>query len=316
MAPSYRAHRRSRSRGVRLMFSWRQARAPQTRRDSRLGIEDQAAARGARGTRPTQGLSGHVKRSTSAAQAPPPRQPDRHHRRRRGRRRSPPSPRSSTSPPDPARPTPTPQRRLALRRGRRQNVGAPDPEPRRGRTWTGTLTLNAHHTRASRSTAQGAAGGRRASIQDVQNGYYPGKTCHRLAAQPASAFLQCGSLDGTGGRRPGLLLRPGRERAGRQHLQGGHDRHGARAATRTATVTSSSSSRPTPRCPADAAGGYTVVGTVTSGLDAADRADRLEGIDPATIGPTGPVRPSSRPRSRRSPSVAVQAGTVAMPPLG
>ena len=54
--------------------------------------------------------------------------------------------------------------------------------------------------------------------------------------------------------------------------------------------------------PADSAGGYTVVGTVTSGLDQLIAAIMSQGIDPATVGPTAPVSRSSRRSSEGSRS--------------
>jgi peptidyl-prolyl cis-trans isomerase B (cyclophilin B) len=146
------------------------------------------------------------------------------------------------------------------------NVGAPDPSLAAGRTWTGTLTLNSVALGVS---LDGAAAPQAVSgiIQDVNNGYYPGKTCHRLAQSTGFGIIQCGSLDGTGAADPAFSYGPvenapsdniykaGTIAMARASGNGSSNGHQFFIAFDDSTI------------PADAAGGYTVVGTVTSGLD-------------------------------------------------
>lgn len=147
-----------------------------------------------------------------------------------------------------------------------KNVGAPDPSLAEARTWTGTLTLNSV---AMGVSLDGAAAPQAVSgiIQDVQSGYYVGKTCHRLAQSTGFGIIQCGSIDGTGGSDPAFSYGPvenapadnvykagtiAMARAGGNGYSNGHQFF----------ICFDDTTLPT-----DAAGGYTVVGTVTSGLD-------------------------------------------------
>jgi peptidyl-prolyl cis-trans isomerase B (cyclophilin B) len=146
------------------------------------------------------------------------------------------------------------------------NVGAPDPSLAAARTWTGTLTLN---DVALGVSLDGAAAPQAVSgiIQDVNNSYYPGKTCHRLAQSTGFGILQCGSLDGTGAADPAFSYGPvenapsdnvykaGTIAMARASGNGYSNGHQFFIAFDDSTI------------PADAAGGYTVVGTVTSGLE-------------------------------------------------
>ncbi len=147
------------------------------------------------------------------------------------------------------------------------NVGAPDPSLAEARTWTGTLTLNSVALGVSldgKAAPQAVSG----IIRDVKNSYYTAKTCHRLAQSTGFGILQCGSLDGAGGADPAFSYGPvenapsnniykagtiAMARAGGDAYSNGHQFF-------IAFVDST--------IPADAAGGYTVVGTITSGLDA------------------------------------------------
>ncbi|MDM4763245.1 peptidylprolyl isomerase [Galbitalea sp. SE-J8] len=91
-----------------------------------------------------------------------------------------------------------------------QNVGdVPDPSLAEGRTWTGDLELNDVKLGVS---LDGALAPQAVSsiIQDVQSGYYDGKTCHRLVddASGAPELIQCGSLNGDGAGDPDYQFGP------------------------------------------------------------------------------------------------------------
>ena len=173
-----------------------------------------------------------------------------------------------------------------------QNVGAPDADLSEDREWTGELVFNDSTTLGI--TLDGAAAPQAVAgfVQDFQNGYYPGKVCHRLGAD--LSFIQCGSLDGVGGSDPSFSYGPVENApaddvypAGTIAMarQGGN---GYSQGHQFFIVLSETS------FPADAAGGYTVVGTVTSGLDAL-AALVAGGVDPATAsamdGSGFPVQP-------------------------
>jgi peptidyl-prolyl cis-trans isomerase B (cyclophilin B) len=165
------------------------------------------------------------------------------------------------------------------------NVGAPDPSLAAARTWTGTLTLN---DIALGVSLDGAAAPQAVSgiIQDVNKGYYPGKTCHRLAESTGFGILQCGSLDGTGAADPAFSYGPvenapkdniykaGTIAMARASGNGYSNGHQFFIAFTDSTI------------PADAAGGYTVVGTVTSGLDQLTSKIVAGGITPGSSGST------------------------------
>jgi peptidyl-prolyl cis-trans isomerase B (cyclophilin B) len=128
-------------------------------------------------------------------------------------------------------------------------------------------------------------------LQDSESGYYTGKTCHRLAVSDGFALLQCGSIDGVGGPDTAFSYGPvenapadgiypagtiAMARASNDAYSNGHQFF---------IVTADSS------IPADSAGGYTIVGRVTSGLDQLIAQVTSQGIDPATAGQDGTGQP-------------------------
>lgn len=147
-----------------------------------------------------------------------------------------------------------------------QNAEAvPDSSLAEGRTWTGELTLNEV---ALGIELDGAAAPQAVSafIHDVQAEYFTGKSCHRLT-DGGFFVLQCGSIDGAGSGDPDYTYGPienapaddaypagtiAMARAGGDAYSNGHQFFIVYDDT---TI------------PADAAGGYSVIGTVTSGLD-------------------------------------------------
>lgn len=165
----------------------------------------------------------------------------------------------------PGTPSPTPSSSAAPQAGK--NVGAvPNPALAGNKTWTGDLTLN---TISLAISLNGAAAPQAVSsfLASVSSNYYIGKTCHRLVTSASAGLIQCGSLDGTGATdrtysfgpvenapangiyAPGTIAMA---RAGGDAYSNGRQFF---IVTQAATL------------PADAAGGYTVLGQVTSGLD-------------------------------------------------
>lgn len=184
----------------------------------------------------------------------------------------------------PGAPTPAPSASASAPTG--TNIGAPDAALAESRIWTGTLTINDIELGIQLdgvNAPQATAGW----VQAAATNYYPGKTCHRMATSQGFAFLQCGSLDGTGSPDPGFSYGPienapadgiypagtiAMARTGGDAYSNGHQFFIVTDSTTLGT---------------DAAGGYTVVGEVTSGLENLISQITSQGIDPETIGPDG-----------------------------
>ena len=146
------------------------------------------------------------------------------------------------------------------------NVGdVPDPSLAENRTWTGELVLNDVTLQIS---LDGAAAPQTVSafIQGARDGYFTGKSCHRLTDEGAK-LIQCGSLDGSGASDPSFSFGPienapadgkypagtiAMARAGDNAYSQGHQFF---IMYEDGTL------------PADSAGGYTIFGQVTAGLD-------------------------------------------------
>ena len=134
------------------------------------------------------------------------------------------------------------------------------------RTWTGTLALNDLPLSIE---LDGAAAPQAVSstISLVQEGFYDGLTCHRLTTE-GIFVLQCGDPNGDGSGGPGYSYGP-IENAPADGVYPA----GTIAMARQSGNAESQGSQffvvyQDTTLPADAAGGYTVIGRVTSGLDA------------------------------------------------
>ncbi|MFC6355429.1 peptidylprolyl isomerase [Luethyella okanaganae] len=162
-------------------------------------------------------------------------------------------------PTDTATPTPTPG-------AGGQNTGdVPSSDLAANRSWTGTLTLNDVPLGIELDGAA-APQGVSSTISLAQNGFYNGVSCHRLT-NGGFFVLQCGDPvgDGTGG--PGYSYGP-IENAPADNLYPA----GTIAMARQGGSAYSMGSQffvvyDDTTIPSDAAGGYTILGKVTSGLD-------------------------------------------------
>ncbi|TPW71052.1 peptidylprolyl isomerase [Schumannella sp. 10F1B-5-1] len=146
-----------------------------------------------------------------------------------------------------------------------QNVGdVPDPSLAEDRDWTGTLTLNEI---ALGVTLDGKNAPQAVSsiVQDVQSNYYPGKTCHRLVNSDGFGVLQCGSLTGDGSGDPDFQYGPV-ENAPEDGVYPAGTIAMARSTSEYSMDHQFFICFKDTTLPTDG-GGYTVVGTVTSGLD-------------------------------------------------
>jgi peptidyl-prolyl cis-trans isomerase B (cyclophilin B) len=165
----------------------------------------------------------------------------------------------------PGTPTPAPSISAELPQG--ENVGdVPDPSVAEGRQWTGELSLN---DVALGITLDGALAPQAVAsfVTSAADGYYLDKTCHRLVASPTAGLLQCGSVDGLGATDPDYSFGPIENAA-----TGGIYPAGTIAVARGADNAYSNGRQffivfQDADLPDDSAGGYSVIGQVTSGLD-------------------------------------------------
>jgi len=159
--------------------------------------------------------------------------------------------------------TPTPTASAAAG----QNTGdVPASTIAEGRTWTGTMTIDDIPLGIE---LDGAAAPQAVSafISQAQSGFFTDTSCHRLTTS-GIFVLQCGDPTGTGTGGPGYSYGPV-ENAPADNVypagtlamarQGGN---GYSMGSQFFIVYGDST------IPSDAAGGYTVLGTITSGLDA------------------------------------------------
>lgn len=141
----------------------------------------------------------------------------------------------------------------------------PSPDLAENRTWTGDLTLNDIPLGLELDGAlapQAVA----STISLAQDGFYTGTSCHRLTTD-GFFVLQCGDPEGTGSGGPGYNYGP-IENAPADDLYPA----GTIAMARVGNDAESIGSQffvvyDDTMIPSDSAGGYTVVGRVTSGLD-------------------------------------------------
>ncbi|MCG2802630.1 MAG: peptidylprolyl isomerase [Cellulomonas sp.] len=143
-------------------------------------------------------------------------------------------------------------------------AGVPDASLAENRTWTGTMTLSQGTLGIS---LDGAAAPQAVAnfTQLAARGFFDDTTCHRL--DTSIKILQCGDPTATGTGGPGYTFGP-IENAPADGVY----RAGTIAMARQANNAASQGSQffivyGDTTIPADTAGGYTVIGQVTSGLD-------------------------------------------------
>ena len=146
------------------------------------------------------------------------------------------------------------------------NGAVPDPSLAEGRDWTGEMTINDVPLGI---TLNGALAPQAVAsfVASVQSDYYLGKTCHRLVSSDSAKLLQCGSLDGTGATDPSYSFGPVENAAvggvyPTASLAMARAQDDGYSNGRQFFIVLSDSALPD-----DTAGGYTVFGTITSGLD-------------------------------------------------
>ncbi|MET0479926.1 MAG: peptidylprolyl isomerase [Mycetocola sp.] len=166
-----------------------------------------------------------------------------------------------------------------------ENVGdVPDPALAEGRTWTGALTIN-DVPLAIELDGEAAPQAVASFVSLTQSGFYNGVPCHRLT-NGGFFVLQCGDPEGDGSGGPGYSYGPV-ENAPADDVYPA----GTIAMARQSGNAYSNGSQffivyEETSIPSDAAGGYTVLGKVTSGLDELKAAVVDQGIEGgATDGP-------------------------------
>ncbi|MGY4856996.1 peptidylprolyl isomerase [Cryobacterium sp. AP23] len=145
------------------------------------------------------------------------------------------------------------------------NAGdVPSPDLAEGRTWTGTLTLNDIPLGVELDGAlapQAVA----STISLAQSGFYDGLTCHRLT-NGGFSVLQCGDPNGDGSGGPNYYYGPV-ENAPADDVYPAGTIAMARAADGYSHGSQFFVVYDDTTIPANEAGGYSVIGRVTSGLD-------------------------------------------------
>ncbi|MFN8077330.1 MAG: peptidylprolyl isomerase [Kineosporiaceae bacterium] len=175
------------------------------------------------------------------------------------------SPSSSASPSAAACPAPT-----KTAPGKPQQWSkAPDPATAAGKTFTVTFETNCGAIVAQLDGAK-APKAVASTVFLARSGFYDGVTCHRLTTQ-GIFVLQCGDPLGTGIGGPGYTFGPV-ENAPKDNVY----KAGTIAMARQGNNGNSNSSqfflvyKDSP-IPSDNAGGYTVMGTISEGLDVVQR---------------------------------------------
>jgi peptidyl-prolyl cis-trans isomerase B (cyclophilin B) len=143
--------------------------------------------------------------------------------------------------------------------------GVPPKTLAEDRTWTGTLTINDIPLAVSLDGAK-APQAVSSTISLAQKKFYDGLTCHRLT-NGGFYVLQCGDPKGDGSGGPGYSYGP-IENAPADNVY----KAGTIAMARQGDNATSQGSQffivyQDTTIPADSTGGYTVIGSVTSGLD-------------------------------------------------
>jgi peptidyl-prolyl cis-trans isomerase B (cyclophilin B) len=152
-----------------------------------------------------------------------------------------------------------------------------------GRTWTGTLTINKDIPLKFELDGKAAPQAVSSTISLIQKGFYDNTVCHRLTTSPGFKVLQCGdphgndpTIAGQGG--PGYSYGPIENAPSDNKYP-----TGTIAMARSSDDAYSQGSQffivwGDSTIPADSAGGYTVIGKVTSGLTALDKDVTSKGV--------------------------------------
>ncbi len=163
-----------------------------------------------------------------------------------------------------ASPTETPEPTETAPGG--ENVGdVPDAALAEGRTWTGTMTVNDVPLGIELDGAT-APQGVSSFISLSQSDFYTGLSCHRLT-NGGFFVLQCGDPEGDGSGGPGYSYGPVENAPADDVYPAGTIAMARQGGSAYSMGSQFFIVYEDTTIPADDAGGYTVLGTVTSGLD-------------------------------------------------
>lgn len=168
-------------------------------------------------------------------------------------------------------------------------AAAPDPALSEFRTWSGTMTVNDGIALDYELDGLAAPQAVASFVSLVQSGFYDGLSCHRLTTQ-GIFVLQCGDPNGDGTGGPDYRFGPIENAPADDVYATGviamarQSGDGASMGSQFFIVYDEST------IPSDAAGGYTVLGRVTSGLDAL-----VEGVITAGVQGGAPDGPPTVP---------------------
>jgi peptidyl-prolyl cis-trans isomerase B (cyclophilin B) len=156
------------------------------------------------------------------------------------------------------------------------DVGRPDSEPGDLGTMTAVMTLNGQDVTMS---LDGAAAPCTVNSWEflAANGYFDDTVCHRLATSDTLGVLQCGDPSGTGGGGPGY-------RMAEENLVGASYPAGTVAMANTGQPASTGSQFFLVHSDSTLPPQYTVVGTITDGLDVIEEIAAAGTVDGSTDG--------------------------------
>ena len=142
----------------------------------------------------------------------------------------------------------------------------PEPAYAEGRTWSGTLTIHGVELDVE---LDGAAAPQAVSavLKSAQDGYYDGKLCHRMTTSPGFELLQCGSKGGDGAGDPAFQYGPIENAPADDSYPAGTIAMARQSGNANSNGYQFFIVYGDTQIPSDAAGGYTVIGQVTGGLD-------------------------------------------------
>lgn len=167
-------------------------------------------------------------------------------------------------------------------------VRVPDPSLAEDREWDGEIVINGVDLEVE---LDGEAAPQAVSsfIYDTNRDYYTDTSCHRLTVSEGFQVLQCGSIDGQGSSDPEYSYGPIENAPDDQMYPAGTIAmaRGGTASGMTAEEAADSNGHQffivygDTTIPEDEAGGYTVIGQVTDGLDELIEDVTSVGIDPS-----------------------------------
>ena len=158
----------------------------------------------------------------------------------------------------------------------------PDPALAEDRPWAGTLELNDDVELGFTLDGTAAPQATAVLVDLIGKGFYEGTTCHRMSDAPSARFLQCGSANGDGTGDAGYTFGP-LEDVPADGLYPTGTIAMARAASPDSQSTQFFITYGDTYLDAST-GGYTVVGTVTSGLDQLEADVTDAGLTPSSEG--------------------------------